>query len=62
MASSNVPRKAWLAIATRIADYSPRNLVSLHAIAREHFRTALALARNPMERHFLERRAGACEC
>jgi RNA polymerase sigma-70 factor (ECF subfamily) len=33
-----------------------------HAIAREHFRTALALARNPMERHFLEPRTGACEC
>jgi RNA polymerase sigma-70 factor (ECF subfamily) len=33
-----------------------------HAIAREHFRTALALARNPMERHFLEQRTGACEC
>jgi predicted RNA polymerase sigma factor len=32
------------------------------AIAREHFRTALALARNPMERRFLEQRTGACEC
>jgi RNA polymerase sigma-70 factor (ECF subfamily) len=30
-------------------------------IAREHFRTALALARNPMERRFLEQRVGACE-
>jgi predicted RNA polymerase sigma factor len=29
--------------------------------AREHFRTALALARNPMERRFLERRVDACE-
>jgi len=31
------------------------------ATAREHFRAALALARNPMERRFLERRANACE-
>jgi RNA polymerase sigma-70 factor (ECF subfamily) len=31
-----------------------------HEIAREHFRAALALARNPMERHFLERRISAC--
>jgi predicted RNA polymerase sigma factor len=29
--------------------------------AREHFRTALALARNPMERRFLEQRVNACE-
>jgi len=29
--------------------------------AREHFRTALALARNPMERRFLDRRVSACE-
>jgi len=29
--------------------------------AREHFRQALALARNPMERQFLEQRVGACE-
>jgi RNA polymerase sigma factor (sigma-70 family) len=29
--------------------------------AREHFRAALALARNPMERRFLERRVDACE-
>jgi len=29
--------------------------------AREHFRAALALARNPMERRFLEQRAAACE-
>ncbi len=29
--------------------------------AREHFREALALARNPMERRFLERRVGECE-
>jgi RNA polymerase sigma factor (sigma-70 family) len=28
--------------------------------AREHFRAAVALARNPMERRFLERRLGAC--
>lgn len=28
--------------------------------AREHFRAALALARNPMERQFLDRRIGAC--
>ncbi len=32
-----------------------------HEMAREHFRTALALARNPMEREFLEQRIGACE-
>jgi RNA polymerase sigma-70 factor (ECF subfamily) len=31
------------------------------AIAAEHFRAALALARNPMERHFLEKRVRACE-
>jgi RNA polymerase sigma-70 factor (ECF subfamily) len=29
--------------------------------AREHFRAALALARNPMERRFLEQRVRACE-
>jgi RNA polymerase sigma factor (sigma-70 family) len=29
--------------------------------AGEHFRAALALARNPMERRFLDRRVGACE-
>jgi RNA polymerase sigma-70 factor (ECF subfamily) len=29
--------------------------------AREHFRAALALARNPMERRFLDQRVGACE-
>jgi RNA polymerase sigma factor (sigma-70 family) len=29
-------------------------------IAREHFRAALSHARNPMERHFLERRIEAC--
>lgn len=28
--------------------------------AQEHFRTALALARNPMERQFLTRRMDAC--
>jgi predicted RNA polymerase sigma factor len=31
-----------------------------HENAREHFLTALALARNPMERHFLEQRVIAC--
>ncbi len=30
-------------------------------IARDHFRAAQALARNPMERRFLNRRAQACE-
>jgi RNA polymerase sigma-70 factor (ECF subfamily) len=29
--------------------------------ARDHFRTAVALARNPMEHHFLDRRVRACE-
>jgi len=29
-------------------------------IAREHFRAAVALARNPMERQFLEKRVDAC--
>ncbi len=32
-----------------------------HEIAREHFRAAVALARNPMERRFLEQRVAACE-
>ena len=32
-----------------------------HETAREHFQAALALARNPMERRFLDRRLGACE-
>ena len=32
-----------------------------YEIAREHFRAALALARNPMERQFLEQRMGASE-
>jgi len=32
-----------------------------HAIAREHFRAAVALARNPMERRFLEQRVSACQ-
>jgi RNA polymerase sigma factor (sigma-70 family) len=32
-----------------------------HAVAREHFRKAAALARNPMERRFLEQRVAACE-
>ena len=31
------------------------------AAAREHFHAAMALARNPMERRFLERRVEACE-
>jgi RNA polymerase sigma-70 factor (ECF subfamily) len=31
-----------------------------HKTAREHFRAALALARNPMERRFLEQRVRAC--
>ncbi|HKF55747.1 MAG TPA: hypothetical protein VKJ45_09895, partial [Blastocatellia bacterium] len=30
-------------------------------VARQHFRAALALARNQMERHFLEQRVEACE-
>ena len=32
-----------------------------HEIAREHFRAAVARARNPMERRFLEQRVAACE-
>lgn len=32
-----------------------------HEQAREHFRAALALARNPMERHFLDQRIAPCE-
>jgi RNA polymerase sigma factor (sigma-70 family) len=32
-----------------------------HETARGHFRAAVALARNPMERRFLEQRASACE-
>lgn len=32
-----------------------------HETAREHFQTALALARSPMERRFLDQRASACE-
>src|SRR5260370_25832216 len=32
-----------------------------HETAREHFRTALALARNSMERRFLDQRVSACE-
>jgi RNA polymerase sigma factor (sigma-70 family) len=31
------------------------------ATARQHFQAALALARNPMERRFLDRRVDACE-
>jgi transposase len=32
-----------------------------HKIARKHFRAALALARNPMERRYLHQRVGACQ-
>jgi RNA polymerase sigma factor (sigma-70 family) len=32
-----------------------------HAAARRHFGAALAVARSPMERRFLDRRAAACE-
>ena len=32
-----------------------------HQTAGEHFRAALALARNPMERRFLDQRVNACE-
>jgi RNA polymerase sigma factor (sigma-70 family) len=32
-----------------------------HKIAREHFQVALLLARNPMERQFLEQRIAACD-
>ena len=32
-----------------------------HENALAHFRKALALARNPMERQFLEQRVAACE-
>jgi len=32
-----------------------------HHTARKHFRAALALARNPMERQLLKQRVGACE-
>jgi RNA polymerase sigma factor (sigma-70 family) len=32
-----------------------------HEAAQKHFRTAMALARNPMERQFLTRRLDACE-
>jgi RNA polymerase sigma-70 factor (ECF subfamily) len=31
-----------------------------HAAAREHFTAALPLARNPVERRFIEQRIGAC--
>lgn len=31
-----------------------------HEIAREHFLTAVALGRNPVERRFLEQRVAAC--
>src|SRR5262249_29939040 len=33
-----------------------------HERASEHFRAALALARSPMERRFLEQRIRACGC
>jgi RNA polymerase sigma-70 factor (ECF subfamily) len=33
----------------------------MHETAREHFRAAFALARNPMERRFLDHRVSACE-
>ncbi len=36
-------------------------LCARHDIARGHFHVALSLARNPMERRFLEKRASACE-
>jgi predicted RNA polymerase sigma factor len=32
-----------------------------HKVAREHFRAALVLARNPMERRFFEHRVAVCE-
>ncbi|HXB82997.1 MAG TPA: hypothetical protein VNU22_06575, partial [Candidatus Acidoferrum sp.] len=32
-----------------------------NAIACEHFQTALALARNPVEQRFLKKRVDACE-
>jgi RNA polymerase sigma-70 factor (ECF subfamily) len=32
-----------------------------NAIAREHFQTALALARNPVEQRFLKKRVDACK-
>jgi RNA polymerase sigma-70 factor (ECF subfamily) len=32
-----------------------------HKVAREHFRAAVALARNPMEQRFLEQRVAACD-
>jgi RNA polymerase sigma-70 factor (ECF subfamily) len=32
-----------------------------HETAHQHFQAALALARNPMERRFLNQRAGACQ-
>jgi len=34
--------------------------IGRQSAAREHFQTALVLARNPMERRFIERRMGAC--
>jgi RNA polymerase sigma factor (sigma-70 family) len=33
-----------------------------HEMARQHLQNALRLARNPMERHFLQHRIAACEC
>jgi len=52
----------------RLADYPfyPAALGELelrrgkHETARKHFRAALALARNPMERRFLDQRVSAC--
>ena len=45
--------------------HAARGEFELHSgrseIAREYFRAALALARNPMERQFLERRIDVCE-
>ncbi len=32
-----------------------------HEVAREHFHAALTLARNGMERHFLQMRVRACD-
>jgi RNA polymerase sigma factor (sigma-70 family) len=42
-----------------LGEFALRN--GRHEAAQEHFRTALALARNPMERQFLTRRIDECE-
>lgn len=42
-----------------LAEFEFRN--GRHEVARQHFRTALKFARNPMERKFLEQRVAACE-